>query len=156
VPEPQRTASIMIVADDPDHAELARRTVAGQDEAGVVAWFADGVTALEHLRATAAGGTDARRDPVPLPDLVLLDLRLCRRDGLDVLAEIKHDPRLKTIPVVAFADYGDAADVALAYRHHANSFLVKPAGREDLARMMRDVVRYWLARNRPAPAPAPR
>jgi len=146
----------MIVEDDPDHAELARRTIADQDGANAVTWFAEGAAALEHLRAAVAGGTGESGEPVPLPDLVLLNLRASRRDGIDVLAEIKHDPRLKAIPVVAFSDSGDAADAALAYRHHANSCLAKPASRDDLARMMRDVVRYWLAWNRPAPAPAPR
>lgn len=156
MPRAQRTLNVMIVEDDPDRAELARCAVAGQGAAGPVALFDDGAAALEHLRAIATGGVLAGGEPALLPDLVFLDLRLSRRNGLDVLAEIKHDPRLKAIPVVAVCDPLDAADVALAYRHHANSCLVRPARSEELSRMMRDVVRYWLARNRPSPVPAPR
>ena len=72
-----------------------------------------------------------------------------------MLAEIKHDPRLKAIPVVVLAATRDPADAALAYRCHANSYLVMPARREDFDRMMNDVGCYWLARNRPSPEPTP-
>ena len=147
---PQRNVNVMIVEDDPDHAELARRMLADQEPAGVITRFTDGVAALEFLRGTAAGG------PAPLPDVILLAQHLIRSGDLDVLAEIKHDPRLKAIPVVVLAASVTPADVSLAYRCHANSYLVKPANREDFARMMNDVGCYWLARNRLAPPPTPR
>ena len=140
----------MIVEDDPGHAEFTRRMFADQEASGVVTRFADGAAALEFLRAAATGG-----GPVPLPDLILLDLHPARMDGFTLLAEIKHDPRLKAIPVVVLSASGAAADIALAYRRHANSYLVKPAGREDFTRMMHDLGCYWLVRNRPAPVPAP-
>ncbi len=149
---PQRNINVMIVEDDPDNAESVRRMIADQEAAGVITHFTDGIAALELLRGISAGGGD----PSSLPDIIIMEQRLARSGDIDVLAEIKHDPRLKTIPVVVLAASRSAADVALAYRCHANSYLVMPARREEFDRMMDDVGCYWLMRNRPAPVPAPR
>lgn len=153
---PQRNVNVMIVEDDPDNAESARRMIADREPAGLITRFTDGIAALEFLRGIPAGGVAAGGDPAFLPDIILMEQRLVRSGDIDVLAEIKHDPRLKTIPVVVLAASRSPADVALAYRCHANSYLVMPARREEFDRMMNEVGCYWLTRNRPAPVPAPR
>jgi CheY-like chemotaxis protein len=156
VPVPQGKVNVMIVEDDPDHAELVRRMIADQAAAGAISRFTDGIAALAFLRDAAAGcASAAGGDPAPLPDIIFLEQRLIQSGTLDVLAEIKHDARLKVIPVVVLAASLDPADAALAYRRHANSYLVMPARRESFDRMMNDVGCYWLARNRSSPVPTP-
>jgi CheY-like chemotaxis protein len=88
-------------------------------------------------------------DPIssPRPHMILLDLRLPRVDGLDVLKIIKGDNALKTIPVVILTTSEAEKDVARAYYNHANSYLVKPVGFEEFKRLMDDLGFYWLGWN---------
>jgi CheY-like chemotaxis protein len=79
--------------------------------------------------------------------VILLDLRLPRVDGLDVLKTIKEDEDLKTIPVVVLTTSEAEKDVARAYYNHANSYLVKPVGLEDFRKLMDDLGFYWLGWN---------
>lgn len=143
----RRPPAVMIVEDDPDHAELLRRALA---ERGVATTqFADGVAALAHLRT--------RRDPDvgALPDVVLLDLRLGGEDGLEVLAAIRADPRLASLPVVVVSASDATEDLVRAYGLYANSYLVKPADGERFRRMLDAIGGYWVAWNRPLPAVPP-
>lgn len=82
-----------------------------------------------------------------LPHIILLDLRLPRMDGIDVLKTIKEDDKLKTIPVVVLTTSEADKDVANAYYKHANSYLVKPVGFEDFKKLMDDLGFYWLGWN---------
>jgi CheY-like chemotaxis protein len=104
----------------------------------------DGERALARLR----GGEDAR------PDLVLLDLNLPRKDGRAVLAELKADPDLKTIPVIVLTTSSSPADIAYAYRHHANSYVRKPIGLEPLVEAAQSIRDFWLRTATPPPTPA--
>ena len=135
---------IMLVEDNVDHAELVLRTLESHHLASRVLHFTDGQTALDYLyrRGEFAGSTEAER-----PHIILLDLRLPRVDGMDVLKTIKEDPDLKRIPVVILTTSEAEKDVARAYHHHANSYLVKPVGFEDFKKLMDDLGFYWLGWN---------
>lgn len=135
---------VMLVEDNVDHAELVLRTLEDHHITNHVRHFMDGQSALDYLyrRGEFSESTDATR-----PHIILLDLRLPRVDGMDVLKTIKEDPELKRIPVVVLTTSEAEKDVAKAYHHHANSYLVKPVGFDDFKNLMDDLGFYWLGWN---------
>jgi CheY-like chemotaxis protein len=135
---------IMLVEDNPDHAELVIRTLEEHRIANKVRHFLDGQSALDYLFHR-----NEFSDPVNnvRPHLILLDLRLPRVDGIDVLRTIKEDDQLKSIPVVVLTTSEAEKDVTKAYYNHANSYLVKPVGFEEFKRLMDDLGFYWLSWN---------
>jgi len=135
---------VMLVEDNIDHAELVLRTLEDHRIANKVRHFLDGQSALDYLyrRGEFAGSTEAER-----PQVILLDLRLPRVDGMEVLKTIKEDADLKSIPVVVLTTSEAEKDVARAYYNHANSYLVKPVGFEDFRKLMDDLGFYWLGWN---------
>ncbi len=136
--------TVLHVEDDPDHAHLVGRTL--QQRNGVdVHWAADGEKALDYL-LRRNGFQDPKTSP--RPDLVLLDLRLPKVDGLEILERIKSDQELLKIPVVIFTSSEAEKDVAQAYSSFVNSYLVKPVGFEDFRKMMDHLAAYWLDWNR--------
>lgn len=130
---------ILLVEDNDDHAELVGRCFQDSGEAIQLHRVADGEEAILWL--------DTRAQEL-LPDLVLLDLRLPKVDGMEVLAHIKGHPVLAALPVVILTTSDAEIDIARAYSSHANSYVVKPF---DFSRL-RDVVQtlgiYWLDVNR--------
>ena len=108
----------------------------------------DGQQALDYLYRRG-DYSDPRNSP--RPRLVLLDLRLPKIDGLEVLKEIKTDETLRAIPIVILTTSGSQRDVATAYAHHANSYVVKPVDFEQFTRLMSDLGYYWLGWNRCIP-----
>ena len=135
---------ILLVEDNPDHAELIMRSLEELSVSNEVRHLSDGQEALDYLLGRGEYSSSADR---PLPSLVLLDLRLPRVDGIDVLRAIKEDPNLKSIPVVVLTTSEAEKDVAKAYYNHANSYLVKPVGFEDFKKLMDDLGFYWLGWN---------
>jgi CheY-like chemotaxis protein len=135
---------VMLVEDNVDHAELVIRTLEEHRIANRVRHFLDGQSALDYLfqRGEFQNRTDTAR-----PHVILLDLRLPRVDGIDVLKTIKEDEHLKTIPVVVLTTSEAEKDVAKAYYNHANSYLVKPVGFDEFKRLMDDLGFYWLSWN---------
>ena len=135
---------VMLVEDNVDHAELVIRTLEEHRIANRVRHFLDGQSALDYLfqRGEFLNRTDNAR-----PHVILLDLRLPRVDGIDVLRTIKEDEHLKTIPVVVLTTSEVEKDVAKAYYNHANSYLVKPVGFDEFKRLMDDLGFYWLSWN---------
>jgi CheY-like chemotaxis protein len=135
---------VMLVEDNVDHAELVIRTLEEHRIANRVRHFLDGQSALDYLfhRGEYAGQTNNTR-----PHVILLDLRLPRVDGIDVLKAIKEDDDLKAIPVVVLTTSEAEKDVARAYYNHANSYLVKPVGFEEFKKLMDDLGFYWLSWN---------
>lgn len=135
---------VMLVEDNVDHAELVIRTLEEHRIANRVRHFLDGQSALDYLfqRGEFLNRTDNAR-----PHVILLDLRLPRVDGIDVLKAIKEDDNLKTIPVVVLTTSEAEKDVAKAYYNHANSYLVKPVGFDEFKRLMDDLGFYWLSWN---------
>ncbi|GJQ52910.1 MAG: response regulator [Anaerolineaceae bacterium] len=135
---------VMLIEDNIDHAELVIRTLEEHRIANRVRHFADGQTALDYLfrRGEFSDPETSRR-----PHLILLDLRLPRIDGVEVLQAIKNDDELKSIPVVILTTSEAEKDVIRAYMHHANSYLVKPVGFEEFKKLMDDLGFYWLGWN---------
>jgi len=135
---------VMLVEDNVDHAELVIRTLEEHRIANRVRHFLDGQSALDYLfhRGEFVGQTNNAR-----PHVILLDLRLPRVDGIEVLKAIKEDDDLKAIPVVVLTTSEAEKDVARAYYNHANSYLVKPVGFEEFKRLMDDLGFYWLSWN---------
>jgi CheY-like chemotaxis protein len=135
---------VMLIEDNIDHAELVVRTLEDHLISNKVRHFLDGQSALDYLfrRGEFSGATATQR-----PHVILLDLRLPRVDGIDVLKAIKADANLKSIPVVVLTTSEAEKDVAKAYYNHANSYLVKPVGFEDFKKLMDDLGFYWLGWN---------
>ena len=135
---------VMLIEDNIDHAELVVRTLEDHLISNKVRHFLDGQSALDYLfrRGEFSGATETQR-----PHVILLDLRLPRVDGIDVLKAIKEDADLKSIPVVVLTTSEAEKDVAKAYYNHANSYLVKPVGFEDFRKLMDDLGFYWLGWN---------
>jgi CheY-like chemotaxis protein len=132
---------VLLVEDDPDHAELVRRGLEECCPSLALVHIEDGEAALEYLSGRDAPGSPDR------PHLILLDLRLPRVDGLEVLRVIKSSPDLSDIPCVVLTTSRAESDMAKAYRLHANSYLVKPGSYESFVGLMAEVERYWLHQN---------
>lgn len=135
---------VMLVEDNVDHAELVIRTLEEHRIANKVRHFLDGQSALDYLFRRGEYSKEAGN---PRPHVILLDLRLPRIDGIDVLKAIKESDELKTIPVVVLTTSEAEKDVARAYYNHANSYLVKPVGFEEFKKLMDDLGFYWLGWN---------
>jgi CheY-like chemotaxis protein len=135
---------VMLVEDNIDHAELVIRTLEEHRIANRVRHFLDGQSALDYLFQRGEYSNPAEN---VRPHVILLDLRLPRVDGIDVLKAIKEDEHLKTIPVVVLTTSEAEKDVAKAYYNHANSYLVKPVGFDEFKRLMDDLGFYWLSWN---------
>jgi CheY-like chemotaxis protein len=134
---------VLLVEDDPDHAELVRRGLEAYRSRLELTHIADGEAALEYLKERTP------RDAAGRPHLILLDLRLPRMDGLEVLREIKAAPALSDIPCVVLTTSRAEGDMLKAYRLHANSYLVKPGDYDRFVELISGVERYWLQENRP-------
>ena len=140
---------VLLVEDDPDHAELVRRGLEDYSSRLALTHVADGESALEDLKERAPRNAPGR------PHLILLDLRLPRMDGLEVLREIKAAPDLSDIPCVVLTTSRAEGDMLKAYRLHANSYLVKPGEYDRFVELIAGVERYWLQENAQPPGGAP-
>jgi len=138
---------VMLVEDNMDHAELVMRTLADHHIANQIRHLTDGQSALDYLLRRGEFSNPAAS---PRPHVILLDLRLPRIDGLQVLEFIKTNDELKAIPVVILTTSEAEKDIVRAYNHHANSYLVKPLGYEEFKELMDDLGFYWFGWNMPA------
>jgi CheY-like chemotaxis protein len=141
---------ILFVEDNHDHAELVIRSMQSHRVANTITHLDNGEAALDYLKRR---GDFADPSTSPRPHVVLLDLRLPRVDGLDVLAKIKADKTLRRIPVVVLTTSEKESDITRAYDLNANAYLVKPIDFSKFVDLMRDLGFFWLAWNRP-PEPA--
>jgi CheY-like chemotaxis protein len=135
---------ILLVEDDPAHAEIVMRNFAGFRLANRLIHVADGQEALDFLYRRGEYSDPAQS---PRPGIILLDLRLPKVDGLEVLKTIKSDPELARIPVVILTTSAAESDMAKAYAFHANSYLVKPVDYRQFKELMETFGYYWLAWN---------
>ena len=140
-----RPMTILLVEDNPDHAELVKRNLEDFQVANHIHHVEDGEAALDYVYRR---GTYSDHKKFPRPDLILLDLRLPRIDGLEVLKQIKRDLTLQAIPVVVLTTSDAEKDLAQAYEYHANSYVTKPVNFENFSRLLRDLGYYWLAWNK--------
>jgi CheY-like chemotaxis protein len=139
------TVIILLVEDDPAHAEIARRNLEASRIANRIIHVEDGQAALDYLFRR---GPYADPRTSPRPDLMLLDLRLPRVDGLEVLRQMKASEAFHHLPTVVLTTSNAERDLVAAYAHGACSYLVKPVELEKFTQMMETFGFYWLAWNR--------
>ena len=137
-PSEMRLINILLAEDSPADVELTRQALLEAKVANVVHVVGDGEAALEFVHRRGAYA-DA-----PRPDLILLDLNMPKKDGREVLEEIKNDADLRRIPVVVLTTSAAEHDIMTAYDHHVNSYIRKPIRLDDFVRMMRSIDSYWL------------
>jgi len=140
--EPPRLIKFLLVEDDDDHAEIVIRSLRKEQTYMSIDRVRDGVEALQYLHG------DGHFLGVSLPDVVLLDLKLPKKDGHEVLSEIKNDERLRLIPVIILTTSDAEVDRVQAYRLHANSYLVKPLDGDHFRKMVQAMSVYWGTWNR--------
>lgn len=143
---------VLLVEDSPNDAEL---TLTALDESGLaneVVWVKDGQEALDYLYKS--GAYSARRGAHPA--VVLLDLKLPKVDGLQVLARVKGDPSLKAMPVVMLSSSREDVDVARSYGLGVNAYVVKPVAFPDFVQALKELGLFWAVVNEPPPGSVPR
>jgi two-component system response regulator len=137
-------AEILLVEDNPNDVKLTLHAFKTANLANTVHVARDGVEALEFL---FGGASDADQKIPERPKLILLDLKLPRLDGHEVLKRIKSDPRTSWIPVVVLTSSSEERDVMRTYGSGANSYIVKPVDFEQFTESVRDIGKYWLVIN---------
>jgi len=133
-----RSIEILLVEDNPGDVRLTYEALKEAKVLNQIAAVSDGDEALEYLNGRG------RHVGAPRPDLILLDLNLPKRDGREVLAEIKKDPNLKRIPVVILTTSRAESDVLRAYNLHANCYVTKPVDLEQFLTVIRSIQEFWL------------
>lgn len=140
-----QTVEILLVEDSNADAEMTMRELKRRNIANSIEWVRDGVEALDYLFCE---GRHSDR-PAGHPKLVLLDLKMPRMNGLQVLERMKQDPRTKTIPVVMMTSSREEGGLLASYQLGVNSFVVKPVDFGDFAKTVADIGMYWLLINEP-------
>lgn len=138
-----RAIEILLVEDNPDDAEITLRALRKNNLDNHVQWVRDGA---EALNVVFGDGTAKVLNAVPR--VILLDLKLPKVDGLEVLQRLKSDPRTRLIPVVVLTSSTQDADIARCYELGANSFVSKPVQFEDFADKVTKLGLYWLLVNK--------
>ncbi len=139
-----RGVNILLVEDDPDHAELSLRALKDGNPLNEIFWVKDGEEALDFLYRR---GRHADAVRAPRPGLVLLDIHLPKVDGHEVLRRIKTDEGLRSIPVVMLTTSEREDEIWRSYRAGANSFVSKPVRFADFVDRVKNVKRYWVLTN---------
>lgn len=135
---------ILLVEDNPDDALLTIAALRKKDLANKLIHLKDGVEVLDFIYGT--GAYEGRRMDV-IPKVILLDLKMPRLNGLEVLEKIKSDPQTAMIPVVVLTSSFEDSDVKRAYQLGANSFIVKPVEFDSFSQTVADVGVYWVELN---------
>ena len=140
---------ILLVEDNPDDEALTLRALQKNNILNQVVVARDGVEALDYLFGT---GAYAGRDTRIQPQIVLLDLKLPRVDGLEVLRQMRADPRTSTQPVAILTTSNEDRDILSSYQLGANSYIRKPVDFEQFIEAVRQLGMYWLVLNVPPPS----
>jgi len=135
---------ILLVEDNPDDVELTLHALKRQNVTNHMEVMRDGAEALEFIFCT---GAHADRSIENSPKLILLDLRLPKVDGLEVLRRIKEDPRTRRIPVTVLSSSREEPDIAKCYELGVNSYIIKPVDWEQFTEAVRQLGLYWLLLN---------
>jgi two-component system response regulator len=138
--------TVLLVEDNPHDLELTMHALERGRLGNRVDIVRDGVEALDYLFGT---GRHADRDPADLPRVVFLDLKLPYVDGVEVLREIRADPRTSRLPVVMLTSSAEDKDLQACYALGANSYIVKPVDIDQFFAAIQQVGAYWLILNRP-------
>lgn len=137
---------ILLVEDNPSDAELCIRALKKHNLANKLVWVKDGAEALDFIFAQ---GAYTGRDTNVSPKVILLDLRLPKVDGLEVLRKVKSDERTKIIPVIVLTSSKEDRDITESYKLGVNSYISKPVNFEDFSKTVAELGLYWLLLNKP-------
>jgi CheY-like chemotaxis protein len=140
-----QNGKILLVEDDPKDVELTLSALADNNIANEIAVTRDGTEALDYLYRRGSYAARAEHDPL----LILLDLKLPKVDGLQVLRQLKSDDRLKLIPVVMLTSSNEEKDVVRSYNLGVNAYVVKPVDFDEFAAAIRQLGLFWTITNRP-------
>jgi CheY-like chemotaxis protein len=140
----QLKKSLLLIEDDPNDIALFRRAARKADLTEEILIAEDGEAAVRFLEASAK---PLAEQAAGLPWIVLLDLKMPRKSGLEVLQWLRGQPRLRHLPVIIFTSSRERSDIARAYELGANSYLVKPVSFDQLKEMVRVLHHYWLELN---------
>lgn len=138
----ENEVEILLVEDNPHDAELALRALKKRNLSNHVAWVKDGAEAMDFIFGASTGGKAA-------PKVILLDLKLPKVDGLEVLRQLKGDERTKHIPVVVLTSSREEQDIVQSYQLGVNSYIVKPVDFENFSEAVAQLGLYWLLLNQP-------
>jgi CheY-like chemotaxis protein len=133
-----RPIQILLVEDSPDDILLTQEALADAKIANTLHTVMDGEAAMEFVRR------EGEYTEVPRPDVVILDLNLPKKDGRQVLREIKEDPELRQIPVIVLSTSGAAEDILGAYDQRVNAYVQKPVDFDEFIRAVRAIEEFWL------------
>jgi|SRR5207237_4825257 len=136
---------ILLAEDNSEDAEMTMRALRRHNLANQVRWVKDGAEALDHLFCR---GQYVGRDPSRPPKLVLLDIKMPKIDGIEVLRQLKADPTTRSIPVVVMTSSNEERDVLESYRLGVNSYIVKPVQFNQFIETVAKIGLYWLLTNR--------
>ena len=139
-----REGVILLAEDDPNDVLLVQRAFQRIPVANPLQVVRDGEEALAYLSGQAPY---ADRERHPLPVLMLMDLKMPRKSGLEVLAWVRQQPGLKRLPIIVLTSSNQSPDINRAYELGANSYLVKPAGFDSLLDLVKNLDMYWLILN---------
>jgi len=134
----EQTVEILLAEDNPNDVELIKRAFKKEKILNNISVVNDGVEALAFLRR------EGEYEDAPRPDIILLDLEMPRKDGLEVLEALEADSELSPIPVVVLTSSKAERDVVESYKHNANAFLTKPAGYQEFQKIVRQIERFWF------------
>ena len=143
---------ILLVEDNPTDLELALRVFKKHRIANRIEVARDGEQALDFLFGE---GVHAARGGIQIPKVILLDLKLPKIGGIEVLRRIKGDPRTRTIPIVVLTSSREEKDLLESYQLGVNSYIVKPVDFDQFSDCLRDIGMYWLLSNAPPKIHAP-
>jgi CheY-like chemotaxis protein len=141
------TKVILLVEDNPDDEALTLRAFAKNNISNRLVVLRDGAEALDWL--LKRGKHEDRQDPNP--QIVLLDLKLPKVDGLEVLRQLREDPRTKFLPIVILTSSNEESDLLRGYELRANSYIRKPVDFARFVEAVREIGMYWLVLNEPPP-----
>ncbi|MHB9029513.1 MAG: response regulator [Candidatus Latescibacterota bacterium] len=144
------TRNILLVEDDPNDIDLTRRAFRKSSIANELVVVRDGVQAMDYL---FGAGEFASRNVCDTPAIILLDLKLPKVGGLEVLNHVRSDDRTRLIPVIIVTSSGERQDLIEGYRLGANSYVRKPIRFEDFIQAVQQLGMYWLSLNEPPPSP---
>ena len=142
----ESTIEIILVEDNPADAEMTLTALSDYNLANKVKHLKDGATALEYIMSNV--DCTAAQPGTQCPKVILLDLKLPKIDGLEVLRRIRSEERTKTVPVVVLTSSNEERDKIESYKLGVNSYIVKPVNFDDFARSVAEIGCYWVLMNR--------
>ena len=146
MPDTMKQVEILLVEDNPNDAELTIRALKKHNLANNLEWVKDGAEALDFL---FSAGKYLARNNFALPKVVLLDLRLPKVDGMEVLRKIREDARTHLMPVVVLTSSKEDRDIAESYQIGVNSYVSKPVNFDEFVKAVAELGMYWLLLNKP-------